>query len=82
MARSDGVPDAGIARYFSANLETVGKLWECGESGKTGGVGRWISFLYDRRVGHNTARYTIRDGQITVFQISNHTHENRYSFLY
>ena len=45
LARSDGVPDAGIARYFSAILETVGKLWECGKSGKTGGVGRWISFL-------------------------------------
>ena len=40
--------------------------------------------LYDRRVGHtcNTARYTVRDGQISVFQNSNHTRENRYSFLY
>ena len=41
LARSDGVPDG----YFSAILETVGKLWECGESGENGGVGRWISFL-------------------------------------
>ena len=45
LVRSDGVPDAGIARYFSAILETVGKFWECGKCGKTGGVGRWISFL-------------------------------------
>ena len=47
LVRSDVVPDAGIARYFSAILETVsvGKLWECGKCGKTGGVGRWISFL-------------------------------------
>ena len=93
LVRSDGVPDAGIARYFSAILETVGKLWECGKCGKTGGVGKWISFLppnynrvlYDRRVSHtcNTARYTVRDGQISVFQNSNHTRgENRYSFLY
>ena len=26
------------------------------------------SVLYDRRVGHNKACYTIRDGQISVFQ--------------
>ena len=28
LVRSDGVPDAEIARYFSDILETVGKLWE------------------------------------------------------
>ena len=29
----------------------MGKLWECGKSGNTGGVGRWISFL---RIGFFT----------------------------
>ena len=34
LVRSDGVPDAGIARYFSAILETVGKLGNVGKLGE------------------------------------------------
>ena len=36
LARSDGVPDAGIARYFSAILETVGNCGNVGNLGKLG----------------------------------------------
>ena len=78
LARSDGVPDAEIARYFSAILETVGEIvgmWEIWEN--------WgISFFLLIRIGFFTivvsaiiqrAILHIRDGQISVFQNSNHT---------
>ena len=89
LVRSDGVPDAGIVRYFSAILETVGKLGNVGNVGKLGELADGSVFFLLIRIGFftivghtcNTARYTVRDGQISVFQNSNHTRENRYSFL-
>ena len=73
LARSDGVPDAGIARYFSAILENVGKLGELADGSvfflliRIGFFTIVVSAIIQRAILH------IRDGQISVFQNSYHT---------
>ena len=51
LVRSDGVPDAGIARYFSAMLETVGNV---GNVGKLGELADGSVFFLLIRIGFFT----------------------------
>ena len=62
-----------------------------GNVGKLGELADGSVFFLLIRIGfftivvsaiHVIQRAIVRDGQISVFQNSNHTRENRYSFLY
>ena len=78
LARSDGVPDAGIACHFRdcggncGNVGNLGKLGELADGSvffliRIGFFTIVVSAIIQRAILH------IRDGQISVFQNSNHT---------